>query len=115
MDAALASSINRRDARLIAEHLDALDTRLSSDRKPWYLGPMGRAFIEDENCASANSYRAWLIGKHAWRIPDLYFDGAPADADWDDLFAHLRAEILARRAPQTPHAKVAETRLGVVV
>src|SRR5512143_1432421 len=95
MDAGIADTLNRRDARLIAEFLDALDARLSGDRKPWYVGPMGAAFTTGDE--ASNGYRAWLIGKHAWRIPELHFDDAPADADWENLFSHFRAEIQARR------------------
>jgi hypothetical protein len=102
MDYGIVDSINRRDAQLLAEFLDALDTRLSGDRQPWHLGPMGAAFMDND---ASDGYRAWLIGKHAWRIPALTFDGQPADGDWDNLFAHFRNAISARRDPEAPHAR----------
>jgi hypothetical protein len=112
MDAGIADTINRRDAQLLAEFLDALDTRLPDDRKPWHLGPMGEAFLDEQ---ASNSYRAWLFGKHAYRIPSLAFDGNPADGDWDNLFQHFRAAVLARRDPKSPPAGAAAIQPSGVV
>lgn len=116
MDAGTADTINRLDVALLVAHLDALDTRLTrltGDRKPWHLGPFGEAFLSDH--PSDSSYKAWLIGRHAWRIPDLHFDGAPADCDWDNFFGHVRTAILTRRADRNPPATEAENRCGSVV
>lgn len=95
MDAGIVDSINRRDAALIADKVAILDDL-------WYEGQLAAAFL-----SSQNADRAWLLGQMAPGIPGLRFDGAPADCDWDNLFSHIRAEILARRDPQSPLARAA--------
>lgn len=114
MDAGIADTINHQDAQKIAAHLDGVDTRLPLVRKPWFQHRTADVFFSPH--ASDNSYRAWLIGSHAARTPGLNFDGYPADCDWENLFSHFRAEILARRSdPETPPARTAESRpCGVV-
>jgi hypothetical protein len=113
MDAGIADTLNRHAARLIAEHLDGVDTRLPLVRLPWYMRRAVDVFFSPH--ASDNGYRAWLIGRDAARTPGIDFDGTPADCDWENLFSHFRAEILARRDPQTPPAGMAETLPGSVV
>ena len=111
MDAGIADTINRRDARLIAEKLDRNDLSEGSNARlffgPWYESPLAET-IMGEN-ASTGPDRAWLIGAFASRTPGVSFDGEPADCDWENLFAHFRAEILSRRDPQTPSVHAAET------
>jgi hypothetical protein len=105
MDAGIADAINRRDAVLIAAHFDALDL-------PHYGGDPAQRWSDSPMAATLmgnSSDRAWLVGYMAEKIPGLHFDGAPADADWESLFSHLRAEILARRDPQAPFVRTAET------
>jgi hypothetical protein len=106
MDAGIADTINRRDAWRVALHLDDLDGR------PWHLGIEADAFLSP---ACGSGEKAWLFGALAANVPGLHFDGDPADCDWDGLFSHFRAEILARRDPKTPPARAAETHpCGVV-
>jgi len=90
MDAGIADAINRRDAQLIAQRLDTYDDGVIG--KPWYRRPVADALMGDDR-----NDRAWLISAWATRTPGISFDGAPADCDWDNLFAHFRAEILSRR------------------
>ena len=114
MDAGVADAINRRDVKLMAARLDALDLpQYSATHGPWYLAPMAETLLSDK--PSSNADRAWLVGQLAASLPGIAFDGEPAGGDWENLFTHFRAEILARRDPQTPHAREAETRPGVVV
>jgi hypothetical protein len=118
MDAGIADAINREDARLIALAFDATDQPhapylYSYVPQPWYNGPMA-ATIMGENAATDGD-RAWMLGSLASGIPGVRFDGAPADCDWENFYTHLRAEITARRDPENPPAKVAETCLSGVV
>lgn len=99
MDAGTADTINRRTAQRTAEYLDLNDFLAGLTGDPWHDGPMAQTLM-GENPAS-NADRAWLVGALATKTPGLDFDGTPADADWENLFTHFRAEILARRDPQT--------------
>lgn len=103
MDAGIADTINRRDARLIADRVYLADA---------FTGDTGLAdvFLSDDRAR-----KAWLLGRMAPGIPGLSFDGAPADADWDSLFSNIESLILIRRDPKPPHARSAATRPGVVV
>lgn len=84
MDAGIADTINRSFARTLAKALDA--------RWPqWHDAPFTRVLMGD------SSDRAWLVGFLVQPIPDLEIDSVPADADWENLFSQIRAEILARR------------------
>jgi hypothetical protein len=92
MDAAIADTINRLDAQKVASHLDLLDWFKGGP--PWHLGIEAQAFLSN-TCGSGE--KAWLFGALAAGVPNLHFDGDPADCDWDGLFTHFRAEVLARR------------------
>jgi hypothetical protein len=110
MDAAIADTINRRDAWLLALHLDDTGTTFDGG-KHWHLGIEASAFLST-TCSSGE--KAWLFSALAANVPGLHFDGDPADCDWENLFSHFRAEILARRAPGTHCARVTEhVRSGV--
>jgi hypothetical protein len=118
MDAGIVDTINRRDAQLIAQRLDRIDTDLGvqfpGEGKPWYRASMA-ATIMGENAATTSD-RAGLVAMLAANTyGPIHFDGHPADEDWENFYAHLRAEILARRDPKTPLAETAETRLSAVV
>lgn len=97
MDSAIADTLNRLDAQKIADKVAILDDL-------WYEGKLAATFL-----GTQNPDRAWLVGRMAPGIPGLHFDGAPADCDWENLFNHLRAEILARRDPQNPPVRRVET------
>lgn len=103
MDTAIADTINRLDAQKIASHLDLLDWFKGAGR-PWHLGIEAQAFL---SLTVSSSEKAWLIGLLASGVPNLRFDGTPADCDWENLFSHFRAEILARRDPQAPRDRAA--------
>lgn len=109
MDAGIADTLNRRTVQATAEKMDAIDV-LYGNEVPWYRAPFADTMMGD------SSDRAWLAVALISGTADPRFDG-PADADWDNLYSHFRAEIGARRArdPQTPHDQAAETRRGVVV
>jgi len=120
MDAAVVDTINRRDAYRIANHLDLLDwfNGILGDKTPevgppWFRRKASDALMSDDETQRTD--RVWLVSVLAARTPDVAFDGAPADCDWDNLFSHLRSEILARRDPESPHAGTAETQRRVVV
>jgi hypothetical protein len=105
MDAGIADTINRRDAHRIALRLDAVDYETylnyfsTAPIVPWFRSPMADTMLGEN--ASTNADRAWLVGVFAAGTAHISFDGAPADGDWENLFSCLRAEILARRDPQT--------------
>jgi hypothetical protein len=111
MDAAVADTINRMDAARIAKQLDLLD---------WFAGPGVRwatSIIANTlmgDLPTSNADRAWLVGVLAARTPDVVFDGAPADCDWENFFSHLRTEIESRRNPQTSSVCAAEPPRGMV-
>jgi len=117
MDAGIADTINRRDVQLIVAQLDSIDAGLRdgtpgaawyrSDWGPWHLAPIASTLLCEGPATAAD--RAWLVGTLAARTPGVNFDGNPAECDWENLFAHFRAEILSRRDPQTPSVHVAET------
>lgn len=116
MDAGTADTINRHVAELITTHLDYMDrevralpelAELPFANKGWQHSGIALTLM-GENDAN-DGERAWLIGLLAARTPDVAFDGHPADCDWDNLFSHFRAEILARRDPKTPHAVAAQS------
>jgi hypothetical protein len=67
--------------------------------RPWFQAPIADTILGTNDATNAD--RAWLVGTFAAKTPGLDFDG-PADADWENLFMHFRAEILARRDPQNP-------------
>lgn len=102
MDAGIADTINRTTARLIAENMDRLD-REWGNATPWYLATLSVTFLGGNDATDAD--RAWYFGILAASTPDLDFDGIPADYDWENLFANFRAEITARRDPQTPSVR----------
>lgn len=105
MDAGIADTINRQAARLVALRFDGLDELWDQPVHggPWYLSPIADTFMGDNDATNAD--RAWLFGGLAARTPGLDFDGEPADCDWENLFANFRAEILARRDPETPSVR----------
>lgn len=119
MDAGIADTINRRDVALLVARCDVIDDDLRRGMilplslVPWFDSPMAGLFLSED--PKHRPDQAWLFGSLVANIPTVHFDGAPADCDWDNLFNHLRAEILARRDPQTPPVQVAETCLGKVV
>lgn len=99
MDAGIADTLNRQDAKRIAARLDQADESILDGMllsTPWYRTAIADTFMGD------TSARAWVVGQITTNLPGLYFDGEPADGDWDNLFSHLRAEIEARRDPETP-------------
>lgn len=98
MDAGIADTINRRDVQLIAAQLDKNDLAMPTPEIRWQHSPMADTLIADT--PDTNGDRAWLVGALAARTVGTYFDGAPADSDWDNLFSHFRAEILNRRDPK---------------
>lgn len=100
MNAAIADTINAQDAKLIAAWADCIDQDILPGMHlpvPWYNAGIGQTLMSDDPARRTD--QAWLIGTLAVNIPGIRFDGAPADADWDNLINHLRAEIEARRAP----------------
>jgi hypothetical protein len=112
MDAGIADTINRRDAQLITAQLDGNDLGMPTPEIRWPHGPMADTLMSDR--PDSNGDRAWLVGQLAARTPGVAFDGSPADCDWDNLYSHLRAEILARRDPTAASAHAAETPVLVV-
>lgn len=104
MDAGIVDAINRRDVKLIVARLDALDlpqySRSVGDRR-WYEAPFAETLMGE------SADRAWLVSSLAACVPGLGPNWGPADCDWENLFSHFRAEILARRDPETPPAKAA--------
>lgn len=113
MDAGIADTLNRRAVQLMARHLDRFDVDLCArEDGPWFRVSLADTLLETDDATNAD--RAWLVGAIAAQTPGLDFDG-PADCDWENLLLHFRAEILARRDPQSPHARSVATRPGVVV
>ena len=104
MDAGIADTINRRDAKRLAEALDLWDLPEWYKAHHWSASPIAATFMGEND--SDNSDRAWLVGVLACRVNG--FDGIPADCDWDGFFSYMRAEVLARRDPKTPSVRVAE-------
>lgn len=108
MDAGIADAINRQTAARISARLDGVDIELRGNMllpgqlKPWHIGPMADTLMGENDAKDAD--RAWLVGTLASNTPDVHFDGGPADEDWENLFSHFRAEILARRNPRDPSA-----------
>ena len=106
MDSGIADTINRLVVQKIAEHLDRVDVDLcASEIGPWYRVSVADTLMGTNDATNAD--RAWLVGVLAHGTPDVDFDGHPADCDWDNLFTHFRAEILARRDPETPSVRAA--------
>jgi len=103
MDPAIADAINRHDAQTLAKHLDLVDWLKA--KQPWHLGIEANAFLSS---TISSGELAWLFGLLAAGVPNLHFDGDPADCDWQNLFTHFRAEIVARRDPQIPLVYAAE-------
>ena len=114
MDAGIVDTLNRRDVALLVARLDVIDDDLRrglllpGDLKPWYHASIADTFLSTSE--TARSDQAWLFGSLVASIPGIRFDGCPADCDWDNLFGHLRTEILSRRDrdPQNPPAGMAE-------
>jgi hypothetical protein len=108
MDAGIADTINRHVAQIITQRLDSNDKALGYDLvAPWHHSPIADTLMGDGPADAAD--RAWFVGYLAAGTPGVDFDGEPADCDWENLFSHFRAEILARRDPQTPTVHAAET------
>jgi hypothetical protein len=106
-DSAIADTLNRHVAQLVAQQLDCNDDLIRDHLTgPWFHSPIADTIMSDND--ATNGDRAWLIGSFAARTPGVDFDGHPADCDWDNLFSHFRAEILARRDPQSHPARAAE-------
>jgi hypothetical protein len=111
MDAGIADALNRLTAQRIAKHLDLTDwfcgvRHVAPTGTPWHLAPMADTFMAEN--AATDSDRAWLLGALAVKTPGVDFESIPADADWESLFSHLRAEITIRRDPEIPHGRAAE-------
>lgn len=106
MDAAIADTINRRDVKLMTARLDAVDL-LGLGEIHWHWQPFADTMLSEDPAKRPD--QAWIVGAAANGIPCVHFDGAPADCDWENLFSHFRAEILARRDPDSSPAHVAET------
>jgi len=108
MDAGIADTLNRHVVQLITRQLDAVDAELGySLIAPWHRSPIADTLMGDGPADNAD--RAWFVGHLAARTPGIDFDGQPADCDWDNLFSHFRAEITARRDPQTPSVREADS------
>lgn len=115
MDSGIADTLNRIDVLRMCRTLDQLDVEWKSET-PWYSLNWADAIVEEPNRADAgHADLSWIVGAVAARTPDVRFDGQPAGCDWEGLFGHFRAEILARRGPQSPPAQAAETQLSCVV
>jgi len=120
MDAGIADGINRRTAEAIAARMDnideSLDIRFPEVGSPWYHGSMAATIMGENPDAGPEDLR-WLVSSLGVATWGSGFDGTPADADWDNLYSHLRAEVVARRYrdPKPPPAPAAETQLGCVV
>lgn len=99
MDAGTVDAINRRDVQLIAERLDNSDEMFRAFNS-WHDGPIAET-IMGENCATFAD-RDFLVACLAERTVGVHFDGHPADCDWENLYSHFRAAILARRDPSNP-------------
>lgn len=113
MEAGIADTINREDARRIAEHLDLYDIDLCpTEHGPWYLTTAADVMLKTDDFTGSD--RAWLTGVFAAATPGLYFDGNPADCDWENLYEHLRVQIRARRDLESPSVCAAETPRGMV-
>jgi hypothetical protein len=107
MDAGIADTINRHVAQLITAHLDQEDQALVDvGFDPWTHSPIAQTLMGENDTTDGD--RAWLIGMFAARTPGVDLDSIPADADWENLFANFRAEILTRRDPQTHPVRAAE-------
>jgi hypothetical protein len=107
--AAIADTINRHVVKLIAEHLDLTGKEMPAYLSPgirWHNSAMAEVLMGTSTDLDGD--RAWLVGFLAARTPGVDFDGHPADCDWDNLFGHFRAEIQARRDPETPPVRAAE-------
>lgn len=105
MDAGVADTLNRHFAQIVCGYLDAHDTELHEETAGlrWFYRPIADTLASQE--PDKNSDRAWLVGFLAARTPGVDFDGQPQDCDWNNLFSHFRAEILARRDPQAPSVR----------
>lgn len=113
MDAGIADAVNRRTVRSIVEHLDVMDIDLcATEDGPWYSVSLADTLLGTNDATDAD--RAWLVGILAATTPGITFDG-PADEDWENFYSYMRAEILARRDPKSPHAATVETPRRVVV
>lgn len=100
MDAAIADTFNRRDARYMARYMDFVQAGMRSvggvGITDWWAGGFADDILTNNDAgrlaigilahASADNYREVM-----------YFDGAPADNDWDALISHFGAEIEKRR------------------
>lgn len=105
MDAGIADMLNRQAARMVARNMDRLDTAWGNT-VPWYRAGLSETFLASND--ATDSDRAWYFGVLAARTPGIDYDGTPADCDWENLFSHFRAEIEARRDPQSHSARAAE-------
>lgn len=114
-DATIADMINRHVAQLVAQQLDFVDNQIRqlpgmADLDPqvtnWEWSALADTLMGD-NASTNDGDRAWLLGMLTTRTPGVDVERVPGDADWENLFSHLRAEILARRDPQTPPVRAA--------
>lgn len=107
MDAGIADTINRIVVQKMVARLDLVDIDLCArEDGPWYRVSLADTLMGTNGSTDAD--RAWLVGVIAHATPDVEIDFAPADADWENLFSHFRAEILARRDPETCSVRAAE-------
>lgn len=106
MDAGIADTLNRHVVQLITKQLDTIDMGMPIPEVRWPTSAMAETLMSA--APDSNGDRAWLVGFLAARTPGVDFDGHPADCDWDNLFSHFRAEIMARRDPQAHPAHAAE-------
>lgn len=107
MDAGIADTLNRHVVQLIAQQLDTVDADMGIVFAPWQHCAMADTLMGENKATDGD--RAWLVGMLAARTPGVDFDGHPADCDWENLFSHFRAEILARRDPESPSVCAAES------
>lgn len=102
MDAGIIDTLNRQDARRIAEHLDALDVQFANGT-PWYRTLIADA-INGPDPLKANTIVSMLAVATSDAKPGtIRFDDSPAGDDWENLISNFRAEIQARRATHNPH------------
>lgn len=107
MDAGIADTLNRKVAQSICAMLDKTDLGMPIPEIRWHTSAMADVMIGAPGDTSDGD-RAWLVGMLAARTPDVDFDGHPADCDWENLFSHFRAEIQARRDPQSHPVREAQ-------
>lgn len=104
MDAAIASHYNTRDAQRIAKALDEKDAEaraVYTNSGNWFdtlaADLAASATSANENIRVILTLYAGEAIAHA-PVGSIYFDGSPADDNWDELLREFQREIATRRA-----------------